>query len=102
MLEHAVYSVASPEGCAAILWGDASKAEEAAARLRLTAEDLYGFGIVDEIVPEPLGGAHRDAHGTITRVLEAIDAALVRLTAMPLDALLEQRYDKFRRIGSAP
>jgi len=102
MLEHAVYSVASPEGCAAILWGDASKAEEAAARLRLTAEDLQGFGIVDEVIPEPLGGAHRDAHGTILRVLDAIDAALGRLTALSPDALLEQRYAKFRRIGTAP
>ena len=61
MLQHSVYSVASPEGCAAILWGDAAKAEEAAARLRLTSDDLLGFGIVDEVVPEPLGGAHRDA-----------------------------------------
>jgi len=102
MLEHAVYSVASPEGCAAILWGDASKAEEAAARLRLTAEDLLGFGIVDEVIPEPMGGAHRDARGTILRVLDAIDAALGRLTALPPDALLEQRYAKFRRIGTAP
>jgi acetyl-CoA carboxylase carboxyl transferase subunit alpha len=102
MLEHAVYSVASPEGCAAILWGDASKAEEAAARLRLTAEDLRGFGIVDEIIPEPLGGAHRDARGTIVRVLDAIDAALGRLGALSVDLLLEQRYAKFRRIGTAP
>ena len=102
ILEHAVYSVASPEGCAAILWGDAGKAEEAAARLRLTAEDLRGFGIVDEVIPEPLGGAHRDARGTIVRVLDAIDAALGRLTTLPLEELLEQRYAKFRRIGAAP
>jgi acetyl-CoA carboxylase carboxyl transferase subunit alpha len=101
ILEHAVYSVASPEGCAAILWGDASKAEEAAARLRLTAEDLRGFEIVEEIVPEPLGGAHRDVHGTIVRVLEAIDAALGRLVTVPVEVLLEQRYAKFRRIGAA-
>jgi acetyl-CoA carboxylase carboxyl transferase subunit alpha len=102
MLEHAVYSVASPEGCAAILWGDASKAEEAAARLRLTAEDLRGFAIVDEVIPEPLGGAHRDVRGTIVRVLDAIDAALGRLVAVPVEALLEQRYAKFRRIGASP
>jgi acetyl-CoA carboxylase carboxyl transferase subunit alpha len=102
ILEHAVYSVASPEGCAAILWGDSGKAEEAAARLRLTSEDLRGFGIVDEVIPEPLGGAHRDPHGTIVRVLDAIDAALARLTALPIDELLEQRYAKFRRIGTAP
>jgi acetyl-CoA carboxylase alpha subunit len=69
--------------------------------LRLTAEDLRGFEIVDEIVPEPLGGAHRDVHGTIVRVLEAIDAALGRLVTVPVEVLLEQRYAKFRRIGAA-
>ncbi len=80
MLEHSTYSVASPEGCAAILWSDAGKAEEAAARLKLTANDLHRFGIVDEIVPEPLGGAHRNAEDVVTRTLVAIDAALERLT----------------------
>jgi acetyl-CoA carboxylase carboxyl transferase subunit alpha len=100
MLEHSVYSVASPEGCAAILWGDAGKAEEAAARLRLTSEDLLGFGIVDEIVPEPLGGAHRDPHGTINNVLSSIEGALTRLVTVPAGELRARRYDKFRRIGS--
>ncbi len=100
MLEHSVYSVASPEGCAAILWGDAGKAEEAASRLRLTSDDLLGFGIVDEIVPEPLGGAHRDAHGTIDSVLSAIDGALARLVTIPPGELRARRYDKFRRIGA--
>jgi acetyl-CoA carboxylase carboxyl transferase subunit alpha len=100
MLEHSVYSVASPEGCAAILWGDAGKAEEAASRLRLTSEDLLGFGIVDEIVPEPLGGAHRDSRGTIDSVLSAIDGALARLATIPPGELRARRYDKFRRIGS--
>ena len=100
MLEHSVYSVASPEGCAAILWGDAAKAEEAAARLRLTSEDLLGFEIVDQIVPEPLGGAHRDPRGTIDLVLSAIDGALTRLTPVPPVELRARRYDKFRRIGS--
>jgi acetyl-CoA carboxylase carboxyl transferase subunit alpha len=100
MLEHSVYSVASPEGCAAILWGDASKAEEAASRLRLTSEDLLGFGIIDEIVPEPVGGAHRDAPGTIGRVLDAIDAALARLSAITPDDLRARRYDKYRRVGA--
>jgi len=94
-----VYSVASPEGCAAILWGDAGKAEEAAARLRLTSEDLRGFGIVDEIVPEPLGGAHRDPHGTIGNVLSSIDGALARLANVPPDELRARRYEKFRRVG---
>lgn len=100
ILQHAVYSVASPEGCAAILWGDAAKADEAASRLRLTSDDLLGFGIVDEIVPEPLGGAHRDAHGTIERVVTAIDAALARLCALPVDELRTRRYAKYRRIGA--
>ncbi len=100
MLEHSTYSVASPEGCAAILWSDASKAEEAAARLKLTAQDLQGFGIVDEIVPEPLGGAHRDREAVIARVLGSIDAAVSRLAAMPPDRLLEERYRKYRRLGS--
>jgi acetyl-CoA carboxylase carboxyl transferase subunit alpha len=99
MLEHAVYSVASPEGAATILWSDATKAEEAAARLRLTSDDLLGFGIVDQVIPEPLGGAHRDASGTMNRVFDAIDAALSALGEQPIDALLERRYAKFRRIG---
>ncbi|HZO93082.1 MAG TPA: acetyl-CoA carboxylase carboxyltransferase subunit alpha [Candidatus Baltobacteraceae bacterium] len=100
MLEHSVYSVASPEGAAAILWGDAARAEEAATRLKLTADDLLGFGIIDEIVPEPLGGAHRDPESTIARVLDAVDAALTAQDALDVDERLERRYRKFRRIGS--
>jgi acetyl-CoA carboxylase carboxyl transferase subunit alpha len=99
MLEHSTYSVASPEGCAAILWSDAGKAEEAASRLKLTADDLARFGIVDEIIPEPLGGAHRDAGGVVTRVLDAIDAALKQLTELTPERLLEERYRKYRRLG---
>jgi acetyl-CoA carboxylase carboxyl transferase subunit alpha len=102
MLEHSVYSVASPEGAAAILWGDAARAEEAASRLRLTSDDLLHFGIIDEIVGEPLGGAHRDAAGTVARVLDAVDAALDALARVPLDELLDRRYVKFRRIGAPP
>jgi acetyl-CoA carboxylase carboxyl transferase subunit alpha len=101
MLQHSVYSVASPEGAAAILWGDASKADEAAARLRLTSDDLRELGIVDEVIPEPLGGAHRDAQGTINSVLTAIDAALETLKSASIRALLDRRYAKFRRIGAA-
>ncbi|MBV8148520.1 MAG: acetyl-CoA carboxylase carboxyltransferase subunit alpha [Candidatus Eremiobacteraeota bacterium] len=100
MLEHSTYSVASPEGCAAILWSDAGKAEEAAERLKLTAQDLEGFGIVDEIVPEPLGGAHRDAGAVVNRTLAAIEAAIVRLSALLPERLLEERYRKYRRIGT--
>jgi acetyl-CoA carboxylase carboxyl transferase subunit alpha len=99
MLEHSTYSVASPEGCAAILWSDASKAEEAAARLKLTADDLHRFGIVDEILPEPLGGAHRNGSDVVKRTLQAVDVALTRLTELPPERLLEQRYQKYRRLG---
>lgn len=99
MLEHSTYSVASPEGCAAILWSDASKAEEAAARLKLTADDLRRFGIVDEIVPEPLGGAHRNAAEIVARTLQAVDAAVARLSALPVERLLEERYRKYRLLG---
>jgi acetyl-CoA carboxylase carboxyl transferase subunit alpha len=102
MLEHAVYSVASPEGAAAILWGDAARAEEAATRLKLTSDDLLQFGIVDEVILEPLGGAHRDGAGTVARVLDAVDCALDALAPVPADELVDRRYRKFRRIGSAP
>jgi acetyl-CoA carboxylase carboxyl transferase subunit alpha len=100
MLEHSYYSVASPEGCAAILWSDAGKADEAAAHLKLTAQDLHGFGIVDEIIPEPVGGAHRDAGGTIARVLKAVQSALDELDALSADRLREARYLKYRRMGT--
>jgi acetyl-CoA carboxylase carboxyl transferase subunit alpha len=101
MLQHSVYSVASPEGAAAILWGDSSKAEEAASRLRLTSDDLSEFGIVDEIVAEPLGGAHREVDATIGSVFDAVDGALAKLEHTPVPVLLERRYQKFRRIGAA-
>jgi len=99
MLEHSTYSVASPEGCAAILWSDASKAEEAAARLKLTADDLRRFGVVDEIITEPLGGAHRNAEDVVKRTLEVIDAALTQLTPLSEERLMEERYRKYRRLG---
>jgi acetyl-CoA carboxylase carboxyl transferase subunit alpha len=99
MLEHSTYSVASPEGCAAILWSDASKAEEAAERLKLTAQDLQRFGIIDEIVPEPLGGAHRDTNGVVTRVWSSVASALDELVRLPAEQLLERRYEKYRRLG---
>jgi len=101
MLQHSIYSVASPEGAAAILWGDAARAEDAATRLKLTSDDLLEFGIVDEVIPEPLGGAHRDAAGTIARVLDAVVQALDVLGTVPPDDLRDARYKKFRRIGSA-
>jgi acetyl-CoA carboxylase carboxyl transferase subunit alpha len=99
MLEHAVYSVISPEGCAAILWDDQSKTAEAAEALRMTAKDLKGLSIIDEIVPEPPGGAHRDP----PRMAEILDGVLqshlTKLLEIPADRLLEERYQKFRRMG---
>lgn len=99
MPQHSVYSVASPEGCAAILWGDSARAEEAAERLKLTSDDLLSFGIVDEIVPEPLGGAHRDPAAFIERVTACVDAALTRLASKTPQELFAARYEKYRRIG---
>ncbi len=99
MLEHAVYSVISPEGCAAILWRDGSRGREAAEALRITARDLSEFGIVDEIVPEPPGGAHRQPDAAVGAVAAAVRRHLGVLTAQPVDALLTARYEKFRRIG---
>jgi acetyl-CoA carboxylase carboxyl transferase subunit alpha len=100
MAENAVYSVASPEGCAAILWGESARAPEAAERLKLTSADLAGFGIVDRIIPEPLGGAHRDADAFVSRTLDAIDEELASLILRSPADLREARYAKFRRIGA--
>jgi len=99
MLEHSVYSVISPEGCAAILWKDQAKAREAAEALRLTAKDLLDLGVIDGIVPEPSGGAHADPVETCRRVGEIVSEALDVLSALPLADLLERRYAKFRRMG---
>jgi acetyl-CoA carboxylase carboxyl transferase subunit alpha len=99
MLERAVYSVISPEGCAAILWRDGARGREAARALRLTARDLLEFGIVDEIVPEPEGGAHRHPDQVVAAVASAVRRHLTALTARPLETLLRTRYEKFRRIG---
>ncbi len=100
MLQHAVYSVASPEPAAAILWRDSTKAEEAAAHLRLTSEDLFEFGIVDEVIPEPLGGAHREPAQVIDAVLKADSRALAALTKLNVDELVDRRYEKYRKIGA--
>jgi acetyl-CoA carboxylase carboxyl transferase subunit alpha len=99
MLEHAYYSVISPEGCAAILWRDAQYAERAADALKLTAEDLLGFEVIDEVIPEPLGGAHRD-HAGMARVLkERILRHLAELRGIDPEERLELRYQKFRSMG---
>ena len=99
MLEHSVYSVISPEGCASILWRDAGRAEEAATAMKITAADLHRFGIVDQLVPEPPGGAHTD-HEALFKTLDAvIEAQLRELCKLPLEELLARRYEKFRRMG---
>ena len=99
MLENSIYSVISPEGCASILWRDAAKAELAAEALRITAKDLTEFGIVDEIVPEPEGGAHND-HEAAAQLLEPVLArALDELAVKSVPDLLARRYAKFRRMG---
>jgi acetyl-CoA carboxylase carboxyl transferase subunit alpha len=99
MLEHSYYSVISPEGCAAILWKDAQYAPQAADALKLTAEDLLGFGVIDEILPEPLGGAHRD----VPAMAAALKAAFVRhvgeLRRIERAELTRLRFDKFKRMG---
>ncbi len=99
ILEHSVYSVISPEGCAAILWKSAKHAPEAAKALKITARDLLELGIVDEIIPEPPGGAHRDAAATAEAIRVAVSRVLAELAAVPLPQLLEQRYQKFRSMG---
>ena len=99
MLEHAIYSVISPEGCASILWRDAALAAAAAEALRLTAEDLRRLRIIDEIVPEPLGGAHRDPEATIRSVGDAVAACLTSLATMDGAALKARRREKFLEMG---
>jgi acetyl-CoA carboxylase carboxyl transferase subunit alpha len=100
MLEYAVYSVISPEGCAAILWGDASRAPEAAESMRITAPDLLRLRVIDGIVPEPVGGAHRDWEGTGAALRPVLRQALTELIGMPAPRLIEDRQEKFRRMGA--
>jgi acetyl-CoA carboxylase carboxyl transferase subunit alpha len=100
MLQNAVYSVISPEGCAAILWNDPTKAPDAAEALKLTAEDLQQLKVTDEIIPEPLGGAHRDPALVCDTVKKAVETHLSALLDLPLDELLQRRYDKYRKIGA--
>ena len=100
MLEYAYCSVITPEGCAAILWRTAEKAPQAAAALRLTANDLKEFGVVDDIVPEPLGAAHRNPREMATTLERRIGRHLRELKQLPVDDLLAQRYEKLRRVGA--
>ena len=100
MMEHAIYSVISPEGCASILWRDAALAETAAEALRLTAEDLHALGVIDGIVPEPVGGAHRDAVSTIDRAGSALEEAFADLRGLDGAALRSQRREKYLELGA--
>lgn len=100
MLEHAVYSVISPEGCASILWRTAEKAPEAAEAMKVTAQDLLTLGVIDRIVPEPVGGAHRDAAAACTALSAAIGEELDHLAGKTPDALRALRADRFLRIGA--
>ena len=99
ILENAYYSVISPEACSAILWKDRRHAPEAAEALKLTANDLMGLGVVDEVVPEPEGGAHRDHDLAAANLGSALRRNLEHLKALPLDELMQKRYEKFRRLG---
>jgi acetyl-CoA carboxylase carboxyl transferase subunit alpha len=99
MLENSYYSVISPEGCAAILWKSGEKAPEAAEALKLTSKDLLGFGLVDKVIDEPMGGAHRDPKTTVERVKVQILDWIAELSALPVEQLLAQRFEKFRRMG---
>jgi acetyl-CoA carboxylase carboxyl transferase subunit alpha len=100
ILEHAYYSVISPEACSAILWKDRRHAAEAAEALKLTADDLMRLGVVDEVVSEPEGGAHRDHDLAAAHLGSALRRNLERTTALSAEELLKKRYEKFRRLGN--
>src|SRR5580692_165421 len=101
MLEHAIYSVISPEGAASILWRDTARAQDAASAMKITAQDLARFGVVDTIVPEPIGGAHREPAAAVAATAEAIAAALAELRQLDRGAVVRQRRAKFLAIGRA-
>jgi acetyl-CoA carboxylase carboxyl transferase subunit alpha len=99
MLENSIYSVISPEGCASIMWRDATKTELAAESLKITAPDLLALKLIDDIVPEPEGGAHSD-HQSAARLLEPVlESALKELTPLSGQQLIDRRYEKFRAMG---
>jgi acetyl-CoA carboxylase carboxyl transferase subunit alpha len=99
MLEHATYSVISPEGCAAILWNNGAKASEAAELLKITAQDLFHMKVIDEVVEEPIGGAHRDARRASELLKEAVSRNLAEIRNVSTDELVKRRYEKFRKLG---
>jgi acetyl-CoA carboxylase carboxyl transferase subunit alpha len=99
MMEYAIYSVISPEGCASILWRDTARAETAAEMMKITAPDLKKFGVVDRIIPEPEGGAHRDHKAAAEALKNALAESLAAVQSVPIPALLDRRYAKYRTIG---
>ncbi len=99
MLENAIYSVIPPEGCASILWKDAGKKEKAAKALKLTSKDLLKLDIIEEIIPEPLGGAHRNFNDTLQNVKEAILKNIAEIKKIPINKLVQKRYERFRKLG---
>jgi acetyl-CoA carboxylase carboxyl transferase subunit alpha len=101
MLEHAIYSVISPEGAASILWHDSSKAKDAATNMKITAQDLLQLGIIDTIIGEPVGGAHRDPDTAIQSVGEALELALLEFDSIDGAAIRNLRRDKFLSIGKS-
>jgi acetyl-CoA carboxylase carboxyl transferase subunit alpha len=100
MLEHATYSVISPEGCAAILWNNGSKASEAAELLKITAQDLFQMNVIDEVVEEPIGGAHRDPRRAAELLKDAVTRNLAEIRTIPMADLTTLRYEKFRKLGT--
>jgi acetyl-CoA carboxylase carboxyl transferase subunit alpha len=100
MMENSIYSVISPESCAAIIWRDSAKAELAATALRLTAEDLLSFGLIDAIIPEPAGGAQEDPNGAAELLRASLRKALEELGRLSQDQLVQQRYAKYRKMGN--
>ena len=100
MLQYSIYSVASPEACASIVWRDNSKAQEAAEAMKLDAKNLLDFGLIDNIIDEPLGGAHRDAKKASSLIAQEIDDNLKRLREIEIDELIEKRYQKIMSYGS--
>ena len=99
MLEHAIYTVASPEAAASILWRDSAKAMDAATSMKITAQDLAQLKVIDVIVPEPIGGAHRDPQEAIKRTGEAIATTLAEFDGMPPEEVRRQRHERFLQIG---
>ena len=99
MLEHAIYSVISPEGCSSILWRSSKNANQAAEALKLTAQDMEKFKIIDEIIPEPIGGAHRDPHLAIKKIGDVVEKRLTNLLSLKREDLMKLKEDKYLKIG---